>query len=77
MLNASLIYYAKYKIKFELFEALQPCLQGAMAIDLNASGKPAPKKKPEKLTFSAGDIVWAKVSGFKFWAARVRLVVHQ
>ena len=50
---------------------------GQLAIDLNASGKPAPKKKPEKLTFSAGDIVWAKVSGFKFWAARVRPVVHQ
>ena len=49
---------------------------GQLAIDLNASGKQAPKKKPEKSTFSAGDIVWAKVSGFKFWAARVRPVVH-
>lgn len=43
-----------------------------VATDLNADGKQAQKKKKmAPSSFSAGDLVWAKVSGFKFWAGKV------
>ena len=42
------------------------------AKDLNADGKQAQKKKKmAPSSYSAGDLVWAKVSGFKFWAGKV------
>ena len=43
-----------------------------LATDLNGDGKQAQKKKKlAPSSFSAGDLVWAKVSGFKFWAGKV------
>ena len=45
-----------------------------LAKDLNADGKQAQKKKKTGASsFSAGDLVWAKVSGFKFWAGKVHI----
>lgn len=45
-----------------------------VATDLNADGKQAQKKKKTAPSlFSPGDLVWAKVSGFKFWAGKVHL----
>ena len=45
-----------------------------LAMDLNANGKQAQKKKKMGPSlFSAGDLVWAKVSGFKFWAGKVHI----
>lgn len=46
-----------------------------LATDLNADGKRAQKKKKAAPSlFSAGDLVWAKVSGFKFWAGKVSTI---
>lgn len=49
-----------------------------LAIDSNADGKQAQKKKKVAPSlFSAGDLVWAKVSGFKFWAGKVSVPTIQ
>ena len=42
-----------------------------LAKDLNSDEKQAQKKKKMAPSYSAGDLVWAKVSGFKFWAGKV------
>ena len=47
-----------------------------LASDMNANGKQTQKKKKTApSSVSAGDLVWAKVSGFKFWAGKV-IIYH-